>query len=284
MTKRRKVLLGFPLKLGASPDFMRSLMPLVMDAERAKKMELFPIFNSTGAINFSRNELAYYADELECDDLVMFDEDVMHGPEVLDRLLSFDADVVAGIYCKRRPGAPFWLFKPLPGAEAAENGLLECSVIATGAMRIKVSVLRGIRDKFPEREFLALDDNGPEKLMYEWFPMGVCGPRTAESRLEKVKEALARLPKLENRRATITITALEELHNAVHGAQPAGTIMGEDYGFCRLARKAGYRVWADVGGGILPHIGETTFPISIEQVGYREGAPIKMPAPQKDVA
>lgn len=280
--RKRRVLLATPVKGGLSVDYQRSLLPVVM--RRVPDVEFEARFYSGGAVNFARNDAEADAVAGNFDDVIMIDDDVAYTPDHIDRILSHDLDVVFGVYCKRKPGKPFWLFKPLPDTKPDANNLLECSAGATGFMRIRVSALKTMRAKYPEREFAAQEDsNGPVKVMFELFPMGVVGPRTAEARLAEVKAILSKFPRVENRRAMIPAGLLDDLRDAADGQRGVGSIRGEDYFFCRLARQAGFKVYADLGLGVIGHLGITRFPVGPDQVGYVPGEPFVMPPAQEDL-
>jgi hypothetical protein len=276
LTLKRKLLVATPIKNGCDSSFLNFLVPYLKT--KYADMETDFLVVDGPSVNFARDEAAYRAVEGGFTDLLQVDDDMGAKMAHVDRILSFDVDLVGGIYCKRRPGKPFWLFVPRPNAEKQPNGLLECSAIATGFMRVKVEALVGVQKAFPEREFACKHDASDDlTVRMEWFPMGVVGPRTAEARLEKVKEILAKLPEVQNRRATIPMAFVSELRDAIYSVQPAGRLIGEDYGVCRLFRKAGYKCWADVDGAIIPHVGFAAYPITPDMVGFGPGVPQALP-------
>jgi hypothetical protein len=42
-------------------------------------------------------------------------------------------------------------------------------------------------------------------------------------------------------------------------------LLGEDHHFCRLARKAGFKLWTDMNA-VIGHIGDAIYPIGPEQL------------------
>jgi hypothetical protein len=270
LTKKRKVLIATPLKRGdADINFIRGLVSML-------RMDLLDtefqfVFCDGGSVNFARNEAAYEAEQGGYDRLLQIDADMLVRTEQVERILSHDVDLACGLYAKRSPGAPKWLVVPKKGAEVRPDGLLECVRVATGFHNTRVSCFSAMRARFPEREFLAQES--PEdtpKAKFEWFPVGVVGPRTAEARLDKIREILVA--------GGDTDEAWQAINEAANGIQPLGTIMGEDYLHAHYHRKAGFKAYVDVGCSIIQHLGLTPYPIFPDMVGYRHGEPVTLPA------
>lgn len=263
----KKLLLATPLREGASSNYIQELMDI---ANRGVPgYEVQTIFLSGPSVNFARNEIAYHAVAHDFDELVQVDEDLMHWGRNLPRLMSHDVDVVGGVYCKKRPGKPTWLFTPLPkpeGVSIQDNGLIECSGIATGFLRCRVEVLRKIMRDNPERVFSAkATAEEPVTTRCDWFPMGVWGPGTHEGRLRLIREELQ------------LGADLNRIKQIAFDYEPPGRLLGEDYYFCALARQSGFKVYADLGMGVLPHIGNSAYPITQEMVGYSTDSAVSVP-------
>jgi hypothetical protein len=263
----KKLLLATPLREGASSNYIQELMDI---ANRGVPgYEVQTIFIAGPSVNFARNEIAYYAVEHGFDELVQVDEDLMHWGRNLPRLMSHDVDVVGGVYCKKRPGKPTWLFTPMPkvgGVQVSDNGLIECSGIATGFLRCRVEVLNKIMRDNPERQFYAkATEQDPVSTRCDWFPMGVVGEGSHESRLRKIRELLE------------AGADVNQIKQVAFDYAPPGRLLGEDYYFCALARRSGFKVYADLGMGVLPHIGNSAYPITQEMVGYPKDAELEVP-------
>lgn len=258
---------------GADTNYLRTLVRAIL--HKFPDMELDFAGCDTGHVNFARNELAWEAESRGFDRILFVDDDMAVEPHHIVRLLSHDVPLVAGVYCRRRPGKPHWFFVPKKGAERREDGLLECVRVATGFESVSVKHLAALRRYFPEREFIVPSPNGgaPE-VRCEFFPMGVWGPRTADSRLERVKAALNSDLTSEERLARIQAACYDE--------QPPGVLMGEDYAFASMMRKAGFPVYVDLDLAVIPHIGKAQFPITPEMVGFGPGIVHAMPEAQEN--
>lgn len=254
MIKKRHVLIATPIKNGASSDYMQGLMSIMLNPH--PKYLFTQCVIQGPSVNFARNECVEYGYEKPVDELLFIDDDMMFNMSFAERVLSHDVDIVGGIYCKRQPGPPKWLLNPKAGAKVQPDGLIEVDDIATGFMRIKMSVFRKLYEKMPERHFL-VTTSGRDEVRCEYFPMGVVGPRTADARLERITEILDR------RRESDTHMPdneyLSEIANAVHDSQPPGILRGEDYYFTHLARKHGFRVYADTHL-VVRHLGAYPYP------------------------
>lgn len=263
----KKLLIATPLREGASSNYIQELMDVA--SRGVPGYDVQTIFIAGPSVNFARNEIAYHAVRHGFDELVQVDEDLMHWGKNLPRLMSHDVDVVGGVYCKKRPGKPSWLFTPRPkegGVTVDDRGLIECSGIATGFLRCRVEVLKKIMRDNPERQFaVKATPQDPVTVRCDWFPMGVWGPGTHEGRLRMIRELLQ-------------IGAdINQIKQAAFDFEPAGRLLGEDYFFCALARMSGFKVYADLGMGVLPHIGNSAYPITQEMVGYPEDGNVTMP-------
>jgi hypothetical protein len=271
-----KVLLATPLSAsGADSNYIRTLCGML--TAKLPGVHLDYMVSDTGCISFARNDIAFEAERGGFDKVVMADDDNLYTPENFLRIISHDVDVVAGPYCKRRPGKPNYLFVPLKGATVQANGMLECVRVATGLISIKVSALTKMRAAFPELEFLAQDK--PDEAVVtrcNWFPMGVTGPRTAEARLDAVRDILLR-SKTQSIVDYPDSDMIADIQLAISEAHPAGTLKGEDYYFSDLVRRAGMKIYIDLGLPVIPHVGHVAYPITPEMVGFTPGAPMVLP-------
>jgi hypothetical protein len=264
-TKPKRLLIATPLRDGASSNYVRELVPLIKKG--IPGYDIHTLFIAGPSVNFARNEIAFHAFNEGFDELVQIDEDLMHWERYLPRLMSHDVDIVAGVYCKKKTGKPFWLFTPKPGASVQPDGLLEVTGVATGFLRTKVDVLRRMLEKNPDNRFAAKAHEGdPATVRFDWFPMGVVGSGTAEGRLDEIRTALLN-----------GTTTLEDIRRIATEPREPGRLVGEDYYFCREARRAGYRIFVDLGMGILPHIGNISYPITKEMVTYDESQGSSLP-------
>lgn len=249
----KRVLIASPFKLGARASYIGTILDVM--TEGIPDCNVAYVAMEGPAVNFQRNELAYYAVSQNYDRLVMVDEDMKLTRGDFVRLLSHDVPVVAGPYCVKRDGPPKWLYRTTEGAEQRPDGLVACDYVATGFISISTACLRAIADKSPERYFNRQED-ADEAIAprFDWFPMEVVGEGSFESRMRKVEAILTWAGKDEK-------SALRAIRETVESPQEMGRMLGEDYGFCRLARGAGQTLYVDAGMPTIPHLGEAAYPL-----------------------
>jgi hypothetical protein len=266
----RRLLIATPVRSGFSVNYWmssRSILDAIPPSEI--KIDWLPVAGAP--VNFARNEIAYEAIQGDYDDLLQIDDDMAPTPEHVRRILSHDVDVVGGCYCAKKFGKPKWLFVPQPGAVMRQDGLLECAGVATGFERTKVSALRKLYAHYHDRRFLTPpDEKGYQKEMCELFPMGLIGEGTPEGRLERIKAVLAR-------QADDPQECVRQVKEIATSRAGPGRLLGEDYFFTRLCRKAGVISYVDLGIGPVAHIGNVPFPITPDKVGHTDGGTAEMP-------
>ena len=273
MSKKR-VLVTTPAKNGvphywiaAYDDIMRTPHP---DYEFA-----FAVEDGNNAINLYRNIICDYALRENFWKIVMLDADMFWTRDLLLRLISHNEPVVGCIYCKKKTGNVQWLAVRTPGVEAArEDGLLQCDFIGTGALAIEIDALRTMNNFFPERQFIYEDEDGKQKTMHELFPIGIVGPNTPEGRLARIAKLINDADYVDDITRPATATALLGSIRSILTNQSTekGRLLGEDYGFTHLARKAGFKVWADTKC-IIGHVGSIVYPVGNDKLSVQAGIP-----------
>lgn len=254
----KRCLIATPLKLGARASFLGALVDVMRTA--IPGWDLNFVAMQGPAVKIARDALAYYAVSENYDRILFVDEDMGVRVENFARILAHDVPVVGGAYCVKTGGAPRWLYREKAGATQRENGLLECDYVATGFLSISTEALRSIADHFPDRHFAYREDSDDRIAPhFEWFPMEIIGPGSAEERLGRVA---AILEWIDGDKIPV---GLEAIRGAVEAPQPPGRLLAEDYGFCRLARDAGISMFVDLGMPIIGHWGEIAFPLKAAQ-------------------
>ena len=174
-------------------------------------------------IAHSRNMfLANFLDS-DCTDLIFVDDDVQWEPGAMYRLLSHDADIVAGIYPKRSDPLGFncryrqdrkelQAVDPTTGLPITEEGtgLIEVEGVPMGFTRITRRCLEKMIVKYPQSRFY--NPNSPNGYAWALF---------------------------------------DNLHEG-------DVYFGEDYSFCRRWFKMGEKVWVDPNIG-MGHVGYKMF-------------------------
>lgn len=178
MADKKKICLGLLSNRGFKPDTVMSLLDLV---NQNTEYEIIPVISPTCfTIAEYRNWLVARASKLECEFILMVDDDMVFPPETLSALVKRNVDIIGVPYhTKQFPKKTTIL--PLEGSRASETVFGEVSAVGTGIILIKTSILSSI----------------PQP----WF----------------------------------------EFQQNEFGM----TIDGEDWVFCKKARKAGFRVWSE---------------------------------------
>ncbi|HYB97525.1 MAG TPA: hypothetical protein VEC57_00130 [Candidatus Limnocylindrales bacterium] len=265
----RRILIATPIRQGVSSGYLQWLLPVMSNPQLLPGREFgFSILDGP-SVNFARNELAQYALDEKFEEIVFVDDDMGGTLGHLDRITSHaDRNIVGGIYCKRHPGKPHWLVRTTPGAVKDDRGLIQCDYIATGWLWIRCQVFDTIREAQPWRDFaVPATDEKPERVLHEYFPMGVVGPRTAEERLAKIRAVLKGCPEAKQIASPLATTCdmLNAIVDAVSDHHPPGNLLGEDYYFCHVARQCGYKIYADLEC-VVSHVGRAPYPITQKQV------------------
>ncbi len=227
-----KVMIATPVK-GGIPSYY--LNGLVGTLKKLTDADYIPAITLATYVNVGRNDLVEQAKAEKCDEIVMIDSDLQWGAEHLARIREHDVDIVAGVYCKRKEGDPEWTFHVKEGATYGKDCLIECNDVAAGFLRIKMHVFDAIKAANPRRLY---QHKGQTEPRCEYFPIGLVGPGTAEGRLQAILAHLRHLGGVMADNADILAL--------IEGNRPPAELLGEDIQFCRLAREAGFKIWADL--------------------------------------
>lgn len=266
----RHIVIATPAKSGLDEYYLDGFVKTLTNPPAGIKIS-HAVMSGT-LVSFARNELVHYARRIGAREILFIDSDMQWNETHFARMLSHvDLDIVAGLYCKRRPGKPYWLMTEKEGCEIDPvTGLLEVEDAPTGFMKIRLdTVMPAIEKKFPHLQFYVHENNDDrKKTSWEFFPMGVVGPRCPAARMERVKQILKDNDPLDLPGGHLSGF---QLHKAIHAAcydeQDPAWLLGEDYGFCSLARQCGFKLYVDMGMPIVPHVGQIPFPIMAEMVG-----------------
>jgi hypothetical protein len=261
----RRCLIASPGRNGLGLHYVTLFEALIRKGVPGWSFE-YLVEGANSALNVARNLLAQAAVKGNFDRALFLDCDHPATLEHVTRILSHDHEqypIVSGLYCMKRPGRPFFLGIKAKGAKPDSNHLLRADFLPAGFLSVSVSALRKIAETHPEREFYVQDDvltpspRQTQQTMFEWFPIGVRGPRTAEARLKRVKEAI--------RDHTTGTTNVRAFYEAVVAAayleHKPGNLLGEDYAFCRLATESGIPMYLDTAC-LVPHLGQIPYPLT----------------------
>lgn len=246
---KKRVLLGTPLKGNLTLPYVKGLVSLFRSATPQDDAEFLPLVAEGTYVNFNRNDLVETACHNGFDELLMVDSDMEWMPGHARQIRSHAADIVGAAYCKRKPGEPEMLFHPVAGAKPDERGLLEVNDVAAGFLWVRTSVFTKLREHNPHLHF---HWRGDRHARCNFFPIQIFGPNTAEARLAQIKSILADITLQGDKLGA-------HVFEAAHGVRDPGVLVGEDYSFCRLAKEAGFKIYADTKV-VLRHVGPIRYP------------------------
>ncbi len=239
---QKRILIGTPLKGDIPKSYFRT--SLQMATAHVPEVKLDWILLDGPAVQIARNEIAAYAVEQKFDELIFWDKDVLamrNGEDVtgsaLMRLIGHDRDIVTAVYSTRSLET-HWHVQPIKGEEADESGLQRVERASIGFCKIKVPVFKKIAAQNPDRVAVLTDPNKPPRTIPELFPMELRGKNLPGYRLQQIWQALSEVKNDSVLRARI------ERELTIRYDEPNAYI-SEDYGFCDLARAAGYDIWMD---------------------------------------
>lgn len=252
----RKIMVASPVK-GKLPMFYYKNV-LQYGMTKIPGVKLYYSTLEGPAIQVARNQIVQYARKQKVDELVMIDVDVDVPVEAFQRLLSHDVDIVCALY-SRRTMKTHWHVHPLNETEVEnENGLLRVYQAAVGVCKIKMSVFDKLQETYPDRVGEMIEGGMQMERMVEFFPMELMGKNTPGGRLLAIKELLKG-----NGSDAGLIEAIKEASVVKH--QEENQFIGEDYGFCCLARNAGIPIYLDTHL-VLKHEGTAMFPLETKDM------------------
>lgn len=214
-----KVFLGIPVADTIEPAFMQSLLKLINDPPCPLAMRMNP---GEAPISEARNGLTAAFLASDCTDLLFIDSDIVFEPEQVDRLLSRDADVVGGLYAKKRPGPPAWVINAYATPFLARaDGLQRVAYMGTGFLRVRRSVFERMIARYGAAIAYTPDSDAgdPRPPRHNLWPIG--------------------------------------LYDYPDGSR---RMLTEDWFFCQRCAELGIEVWADPSVQ-LKHVGQVAFPI-----------------------
>lgn len=207
----------------------------------------------------ARSRLAHFAMEQECTELVFWDKDLLPELHQLGRLLSHDLDIVCAQYAKRGLPTAFHGQELVGETVNLETGIQKMTFAPIGFAKIKTGVFSKLMEVFPEREHMIVEIQAQYKHHFEFFPAGLIGPNTSDGKIARIKQVIDR----PDESALDVVRDITEIINDSDYSK--SHYYGEDYFFCHLCRKAGFDINLDTTL-IIPHVGETTFPITNAEI------------------
>lgn len=278
MTIPRRILLTTPLRSTGSARYIADIAAAI--GTRIPDVE-FTLRLLTGpAIGFARNELAHALRASKFNEIVFVDADLPFTVDQLVRLCSHQVPIVCGLYAARSLDT-IWTTKGIRGEEPDANGLMKVAEAALGFSKITNEAFQQIAAAHPDRRGLMAAAGERPILMHDFFPMGLTGANTADTRVanmlalfKKTADA-GRLPAAMSSRELIEF--IENVERLLTTQYPEMNVFrGEDYSFCRMARESGLDVLLDTRL-VLPHEEPIALPIPTEQLEKMLAEPWRQP-------
>lgn len=158
----RRAFLATPSYAGTSSPYDYSLTQSREALRRAGWSVDYLHMEGNCHVDDGRNFLVRAFLETDCTDFVFLDADIGWQADDLLKLLSFDRDVVAGVYPKKRDGSDYPAQLPPGEIWADADGLIRANRVPTGFLRLRRNVVQALYDSEPRR-FRGTKD-GPDRL------------------------------------------------------------------------------------------------------------------------
>lgn len=267
MSEKKLITICCPAKSGLPWYFVRSLFELTA-INHPKFVFNFQMESGHHGIGLARNILADQVinDPQNIWKMVMVDSDAFWTAQQMIQLVDHEEPFVAGPYVRKTGGPVQWLTVRTPGTEIRADNMMPCDFMGPHFMAFEVAALRKIKDFFPERIFSSDEKDGEfnNKKMCELFPIGLVGPNTPNGRLARIKKVLDQpTDGTAIEFFSKFYTSVKEIVENIHPGE--ARILGEDYGFCHLARKAGFTLYCDLNTNPIGHVGDIIYPVGPEQ-------------------
>ena len=165
----KHVFLAIPTLTGKClPGTEAAISMMALEAESVGwKLTQFR-WSQDSLIAHARNVLVAKFMESDATDMLFLDSDVAFGPGVFSRLMTHDADVVAGIYRAKCEDIKFPVVPLDEGAtQDPHTGLLEVKAIPFGLVRVRREVIQKMIDAEPDSWFNA--NNAERTKCYSLF-------------------------------------------------------------------------------------------------------------------
>jgi hypothetical protein len=214
-------------------DYMTSIVDLKQYAGSSGFSVHLDLLGSDALINRARNTLlARFLADKNATHFMFIDADIGFDPSLVHRMLTFDKDIVAGVYPKR---VFYWTPPPSDRGPPQARRLRYVGTLCKG-------------DEFERR--------GP-------FATGLaCGTGFMLMKRRPIERLIEAYPESAyNGEYVDTPTASRRPSYALFESlidPQTGKYDGEDYGFCRRWRDIGGKIWLDVEGS-LSHTGRHDF-------------------------
>ena len=146
LTGVQKIMLATTAYDSLDASYVFSIQRSRQALEEAGYLTSYMLLSGNCHVDDARNRVVQEFLLTDCTDLVFLDADVSWEPGSLIKLVSYDCDIVGGVYPYRRDGEGIASFSMpvlmMPGeVETSDQGLIEVDGLPTGFMRIRRVVL-----------------------------------------------------------------------------------------------------------------------------------------------
>ncbi len=171
--ERPRVFVGLPVYGGYDPNFVECLVRFVKHEPEVAGYRVATM-KGDSLVSRARNRLAKQFLESDATHLLFLDTDLIFSAEQIERLVSHDLPITAGLYPKKQDQLA-WVCNTLPeyGDKDAATGLQRILYAGTGCLLIKREVFEAIAALFPEIRYDG-DAGEPEGPYWDFFRVGVC--------------------------------------------------------------------------------------------------------------
>lgn len=139
-----KVCIATPCFSDVSSSYASCLMAAAIRLEREKIDFCSFILGGNCHVDDGRNRLVRDFLETDCTDLLFIDADLWFNPADVIKILSYDKDVVAGVYPYKQDNEDYPVDFLPDVSTLGTDGLLEVNAVPTGFLRIKRHVLESL--------------------------------------------------------------------------------------------------------------------------------------------
>lgn len=213
-------------------------------------------------ITRARNLCADEFLRMDCTHLLFIDADIGFDPRVIPGMIARDVDILCGLYPKKEINWPRVSKAVMDGVPPAGLSEYVGSVV--------VNLVDDAKSKFVANGDLMQIANGGTGFMLIKREVFLKLSKKVPSYLNDMYHATVQNPEPQYIKEFFATSIDKE----------SGRLLSEDYHFCKLARKHGFKVWADPMID-LTHTGTYIFSGATEKVA--EGQPVKKTA-KKPVA
>jgi hypothetical protein len=224
---KEKILVGMPCYGNVHPLFMNSVINFV-EYSLVNGTLVSRFFRRSDAIvGRARDAIAAAFLDTDCEHLLMLDSDLEFNADDMHRMCLREEGIVGGMYFfKMLEDKPRWVGERTRNGEMRDDDkMVQVDAIGTGMLRIRRHVLEDMRGKLDLPIYTPPAFSGDAvKPRHQFFP---------------------------------TPVEWDE-------ASGCSRHISEDISFCRLARKAGHKIWVDLRN-VAKHYGEVAYPVTIEE-------------------